>query len=257
MIDISRKSTIPTFSFLAILVLVAAFSANGQEIVDKTVAVVSDGGRTELITYSDLVWQLALQPGVQLDPPRSEDLNQALQLLINQRLFALEAERLPRAAPTDKEIADKINDTLAFFPTPAVFEARLKQVGFESIKDESFQRLIARRLSIDKYVDFRFGSFVVITADDEAKYYRDVFVPDFRRKTPGLLMPTLDEKRTEIHQILTRQKVAAGDRKLPRRSKTPRPDRNSDRSLTRVLTYRPQRFIIINSMPGWRNWYTH
>ena len=81
-----------------------------QEIVDKTVAVVSDSVRSELITYSDLMWQLALQPGTQLQPARSEDLNQALQLLINQRIFALEAERLPRTAPTEKEISDKINE---------------------------------------------------------------------------------------------------------------------------------------------------
>ena len=196
------------FAVAAIFMISTVISASGQEVVDKTVAIVSDNSRTELITYSDLVWQLALQPGTPLDPPRSEDLNQALQLLINQRIFALEAERLPRAAPTDKEIADKIAETLTHFTSPAAFEARLKLVGFDSIKDSSFEHLVAQRVAIEKYVDFRFGSFVVITADEETKYYRDVYVPEFRRKTPGLLMPTLEEKRTEIHQTLARQKVA-------------------------------------------------
>ena len=210
MINHTQKLLPRRIILLLILVFCAAFSVHAQEIVDKTVAVVSDSSRKpELITYSDLIWQLALEPGVQLENPRSEDLNQALQLLINQRIFALEAERLPRAAPTSKEIADKIIETLGFFSSPAVFEARLKQVGFDSIKDEGFERLIAQRVAIEKYVDFRFGSFVVITADDEAKYYRDVFTPDFRRRTPGLLLPTLGEKRVEIHQTLTRQKVAA------------------------------------------------
>ncbi|MEO6051872.1 MAG: hypothetical protein ABIP78_11135 [Pyrinomonadaceae bacterium] len=207
--NLSQKLPPRLYGLLLIFIFFAAFSAHAQEIVDKTVAVVSDSSRTELITYSDLVWQLALEPGVQLENPRSEDLNQALQVLINQRLFALEAERLPRAAPTSKEIADKITETLGFFSSPAVFEARLKQVGFDSIKDEGFERLIAQRVAIEKYVDFRFGSFVVITADDEAKYHRDVFTPDFRRRTPGLLLPSLEEKRVEIHQTLTRQKVAA------------------------------------------------
>lgn len=193
----------------ALFILLSACPFFGQEIVDKTVAVVGSGARSELITYSDLVWQLALQPGVQIDAPRSEDLNRALQTLINQRLFALEAERLPRTAPTEKEIADKITQTLNFFPSPAVFEARLKQVGFDSIKDPAFERVIAQRVAIEKYVDFRFGSFVVITADDETRYYRDIFVPDFRRRFPGLLMPTLNEKRSEIRDTLTRQKVAA------------------------------------------------
>ncbi len=199
--------------FTAMVTGIVAFSGTtavvrAQEIVDKTVAVVSDGTRTELITYSDILWQLALQPGISLDKPRSEDLNQALQLLINQRLFVLEAERLPRAAPTDKEIADKINATLAYFPSPAVFEERLKKVGFESIKDDNFERLISQRVAIEKYVDFRFGSFVVIAPDDEAKYYSTVFVPEFRSRSPGVVVPTLEEKRREIREILLRSKVA-------------------------------------------------
>lgn len=209
MIRFSSESRSSGTILALFLVVLAAFSARGQEIVDKTVATIGDGVRTELITYSDLLWQMALQPGVQLAPARSEDLNQALQTLINQRLFALEAGRLPRMAPSDKEIAAKITETLSHFTSPSVFEARLKQVGFDSIKDENFERIIAQRVSIDKYVDFRFGSFVVVTADEEARYYREQFVPDFRRRSPGLLMPTLDEKRAEIRQILNRQKVAA------------------------------------------------
>ncbi len=199
------RTTLVTALFFALSVSLFA-----QEIVDKTVAVVSDRARSELITYSDLLWQLALQPGAPLAPPASEDLNQALQLLINQRLFALEAKRLPRVEPTEAEINQKINDILSYFPSPAVFEARLKTVGFDSVRDPAFQRIIAERVAIDKYVDFRFGSFIVITGDEEAKYYNDVFVPNFRRNSPGRLMPTLDEARAEINQTLIQQKTAAG-----------------------------------------------
>ena len=194
----------------ALFTFTLAFTVVSQEAVDKTVAVVSDSSRYELITYSDLLWQLALQPGAQLDPPRSEDLNQALQLLINQRLFALEAERLPRIAPTEAEVNQKINETLSYFSSPAAFEARLKTVGFDSIQDDAFQHLVAQRVAIDKYVDFRFGSFIVITPEDEANYYRNVFVPEFRRTAPGRIMPTLDEQRKVINETLTRQKTAAG-----------------------------------------------
>src|SRR5512141_602195 len=109
------KGFIPAVLTAAIL-LAATALGSAHEVVDKTVAVVSDSSRSELITYSDLMWQLALQPGTPIDPPRSEDLNQALQILIDQRLFALEAERLPRVAPTEAEINQKINDTLAYFP---------------------------------------------------------------------------------------------------------------------------------------------
>lgn len=181
----------------------------GQQVVDKTVALVSDSTRSELITYSDILWQLALQPASAVDNPGSDELNQALQALIDQRIFALEAERLPRATPSEKEIADEIAATVLRFPSPAVFEARLKQVGFDSVKDADFERVVAQRLAIEKYIDFRFGSFVVITPEDEATYYRDVFVPDFRRRSPGVLVPTLEERRARIRETLLQDRIAA------------------------------------------------
>lgn len=204
-----RFATVKPYFALVTILLAGFATARGQDVVDKTVAVLTDGVRNELITYSDILWQMALQPGTQLVPARSEDLNQALQILINQRLFALEAKRLPKNAATEKEIADKVNETLNYFSSPAVFEERLKQVGFTSIKDENFQRLMAQRLAIDKYVAFRFESFVVVTLDEERRYYRDTFAQDFRRRSPGLLLPTFDEKKKEIRELLVRQKVAA------------------------------------------------
>lgn len=191
------------------MLLFGTFETFSQEIVDKTVATVQDGVRTELITYSDLKWQLALQPDVSLDPPRSEDLNRALQTLIDQRLFALEADRFPRPAPTDQEIAKAIAKTLTFFPSTAAFESRLKQVGFTSVKDDNFEQIIAKRLSIESYIDFRFRSFVVVTPDEVNRYYRDVFVPEFTRRNSGRVVPTLEEKRDAIRAILVEERVAA------------------------------------------------
>ena len=200
------KSAFILFGLLALLFTVSSKAA-AQEVVDKTVATIGDGvGDPELITYSDLLWSLALQPGAPLNPPTSEDLNRALQLLINQRIFALEAERVPRAQPTQAEIDAEIKRVLAQFPSTAEFEKRLRTVGFDSVKDENFERMMAQRVAIEKYIDFRFTSFIVITPEDEAKYYRDIFVPDFRRRNSGLVVPTLDEMRKRINQNLTEQK---------------------------------------------------
>lgn len=204
-----RDASRTYFLFFAALMAALPLSAAAQQVVDKTVATVTSGSRTELITYSDLLWQLALQPRVQIDPPRSEDLNRALQTLIDQRLFAIEAERLPRAAATEGEVTAEIGRLISYFASAAAFEGRLKQVGFDSVRDPAFERLISKRLAIEKYIDFRFRSFVVVSADEEQRYYRDVFVPDFRRRFPGLLMPILDEKRREIHDLLENEKIAA------------------------------------------------
>jgi hypothetical protein len=101
-------------------------------VVDRTVATVSDNVvEPELITYSDLLWQLALQRDVPINPPTSEDLNRALQTLIDQRLIALEAQRLPSLAPTEAQVKEKIKEVVAEFPSTAEFERRLRTVGFD------------------------------------------------------------------------------------------------------------------------------
>ena len=200
------------FFSLLVSIVIPAFGGAvlAQKVLDKTLATVSDGIRTELITLSDLKWQLALQPKAALDPIGREDLKTALETMIDQRIFALEAKRIPRDPVSKEEIAAEVKDLIrpGYFSTAGELEARLRQVGFTSIDDENFQRIVADRIAIEKYLEFRFRSFIVITAADEAKYYRETFVPDFRRRFPGLLTPTLEEKRAEIHSILVEQKVA-------------------------------------------------
>ena len=193
---------------LILLAFMLPHAISAQIKVDRSVATITDGVRTELITYSDLLWQLALQPGTQIDPPLKDDLNRALQSLINQRLFSLEAERIPRAAPTEEEIKLEIRDIISHFSTPAEFERRLNRVGFASVNDDNFERIISERLAIRKYLDFRFRSFIVITAADEDKYYREIYVPNFRKRYPGVVVPTLDAKRSEIHNTLVENKVS-------------------------------------------------
>jgi hypothetical protein len=131
-----------------------------------------------------------------------------LRTLIDQRLIALEAQRLPSLAPTDEQVKAKIKDVLDAFPSTAEFERRLRTVGFDSINDDNFQRIMRQRLAIEKYLDFRFRSFVVITPEDEARYYREVYVPDFRKRNPGALVPALTEIRTRINQSLTETRIA-------------------------------------------------
>lgn len=198
------------FAVVLMLLTVLVFTtvSNAQKTVDKTVATVSDGvSKPELITYSDLLWQLALQPDASLNPPGSEDLNRALQILINQRLFALEAKRLPRNTPTDDEVKTEIERVIALFPSTAEFEKRLRTVGFDSVRDDNFRRIMEQRVAIEKYLDFRFRSFVIVTPEEETRYYRDIFVPEFRRRNPGLIVPSLDEVRGRINQILVEREV--------------------------------------------------
>jgi len=175
-----------------------------QQVVDKMVATVNAGVKTELITYSDLLWQLALQPNTPLDNPSSADLNHALRLLIDQRLILQEAEKLPSIAPTPKEIGDARDELARQFASPTEFQQRLQRVGLTS---EKLDEIVEQRLKMEKYLDFRFRSFVVINQSEIADYYRDVFVPRLRARAPGQIVPTLEQARSQIEKTLTEAKI--------------------------------------------------
>ena len=175
-----------------------------QQVVDKMVATVNAGVRTELITYSDLMWQLALQPNTPLDNPNSQDLNRALRLLIDQRLILQEAEKLPTIVPTPAEIAEARAELARHFSSEPEFRSRLLRVGLTS---EKLDEIIEQRLKMEKYLDFRFRNFVVISQQEIADYYRDVYVPRLRSRSPGRIVPTLEQARGEIENNLREAKI--------------------------------------------------
>src|SRR5438876_12045855 len=89
---------------LAFCLLLSAFcflpSVHAQVIADKAVASVTNGLRAtpDLITYSDLTWQLALEPATPFaQKPTSENLNRALRQLQDQVLVPQAARQLPSA----------------------------------------------------------------------------------------------------------------------------------------------------------------
>ena len=183
-------------------------AASAQQVVDKMVASVNAGILPEcrqicLITYSDLLWQLALQPNTPLDNPTSVDLNRALHLITDQRLVLQEAEKLPSIAPTSEEVKTARDELVKLFP-PAEFQQRLQRVGLTA---EKLDEILEQRVRIEKYLDFRFRNFVVITQKEIADYYKDVYVPRLKARAPGQIVPTLEEARAEIEKTLTEAKI--------------------------------------------------
>jgi hypothetical protein len=188
--------------------------SSAQEVVDKMVATVNAGvlpdcGEICLITYSDLLWQLALQPDTSLDNPSSAELNRAQHLIIDQRLILQEAEKLPTIAPTPDEVRNARDELVKEFLLKASlslpeFERRLRKVGLTG--DKLFE-IVEQRVRIEKYLDFRFRNFVVITQKEISDYYKDVYVPRLRARAPGQIVPTLEEARADIEKILMEAKI--------------------------------------------------
>jgi hypothetical protein len=176
-------------------------AAGGGEVVDRMVAVVNDG---ELITYSDLLWQLALQPNVPIDSPRREDLARALGLLIDQRLVVQEADKLPHVHATEEEMRKAEAELVNRFPSQSEFQRRMERVGMTAAQ---LREVIHERIDMEKYLDFRFRSFTVVTPQEVEAYYRDAYVPRHRRTRPGVVVPELKAVYNEIQSELIERKI--------------------------------------------------
>jgi hypothetical protein len=176
-------------------------AAGGGEVVDRMVAIVNDA---ELITYSDLLWQLALQPNVPIDSPRREDLRRALELLIDQRLVVQEAEKLPHVHATEQEVKEAGDALIKRFPSLEEFQRRLERVGLTAVQ---LREIIHERIDMEKYLDFRFRSFTVVTPQEVEAYYKDAYVPRHRRTRPGVVVPELKTIYNELQSELVERKI--------------------------------------------------
>jgi hypothetical protein len=62
-------------------------------------------------------------------------------------------------------------------------------------------------VAIDKYLDFRFRSFTVVTPKEVSDYYRDVYVPRFQQQYPGRIVPTFEQVSKQLEAQLTEDKI--------------------------------------------------
>jgi hypothetical protein len=194
---------------LCVFLLMLCAAAPAQIATDKTVATVTNGTRAnpDLITYSDLVWQLTLEPGVFDAHPGSPELNRALKTLEDQLLVLQEARKLPLAQTPEaqKEFDDQVKqkrDELAQIIGPRALEERMARVGLTS---EQLNAILRDRVTIERYLDFRFRAFVLVSAKEIADRYEKIYGP---QRNGGKLVPTPDQARDTIERQLTEEKIA-------------------------------------------------
>src|SRR5713226_4263150 len=212
-INAFSKSLLP-FAFCLLLsaycLLPSAVSA--QVIADKAVASVSNGSRAtpDLITYSDLVWQLALEPNTPLAAkPSPENLNRALRLLEDQLLVLQEARKLPSAdtpearKDRDDEVKKRRDELARFMGSATRLRERMTRVGLTS---EQLDSILRDRVMVDKYFDFRFRAFVVIPDKELTDRYNETYG---RARNSGRIVPTFDAVRGRIYEELRNAKIAA------------------------------------------------
>lgn len=185
--------------------------AQAQAISDKMVATVTTGARAtpDLITYSDIIWQLALEPERTFsERPSSQELNQGLKTLEDQLLILQEARKLPLAQTAEarnefeKQVSDMRNELAQLFGSRARLEERMSRVGLTS---EHLDAILRDRVTIERYLDFRFRAFVLVSAKEISDRYEQIYRP---LRNSGKLVPTLDQARDTIEHTLMNEKIA-------------------------------------------------
>src|SRR5437870_8683893 len=142
---------------LCSLLLPLCSAAPAQTIADKMVATVTNGSRAtpDLITYSDLVWQLTLEPSTPFSArPGSEQLNKALRTVEDQLLILQEARKLPPANTPEAmqkfedQVKQKRDELVKALGSRAIVEERMTRVGLTS---EQLDAILRDRVTIENY----------------------------------------------------------------------------------------------------------
>ena len=195
---------------LCALMIALSSTANAQTVPDKTVATVTNGSPAvpDLITYSDLVWQLALENGRPFsEHPTSEALNQALERLEEQLLVLQEARKLPLAqtAEAQKDFDDAVkrsrDDLAQRFGSAAQLQERMRRVGLTS---EQLDQILRDRVTMERYVDFRFRPFALVSAKEISDQYEKEAAALRGR---GRIIPTLEKEHDRIERDLIEEKI--------------------------------------------------
>src|SRR6266404_6382721 len=203
---------LPTVVLLLLTAHCLPLIAHAQTVTDKMVASVTNGSRAtpDLISYSDLVWQLALEPSRPLvERPASADLNHALRVVEDQLLILQEARKLPTADTDkarqefDKAVGLKLTELVQAFGSRTKLEDRMTRVGLTS---EQLNAILRDRVTVEKYLDFRFRAFVLISPKEITDRYNQEYT---RQRNSGRIVPTLEQARSRIEQQLTEEKIAS------------------------------------------------
>jgi len=88
-------------------------------------------------------------------------------------------------------------------------ERLLAELGRYGFTEDEFRREMQARLTITRFIDYRFAPGVQVTDEEVEQYYRSEFLPAFRRENPGAAPPELAAIRSRIEQILSTRKVNA------------------------------------------------
>jgi hypothetical protein len=185
---------------ILLTLLIAVGAARAQKIVDQILTLVND----DIITRIDLLWSIALDPSAPspAGPVSPDILRQKLDVMIDERLIAQDAARLPGVEVPQDELEKKRRMLIERFPSEASFRQRIESVG---LTPQRLDQLIRERILIERFKEFRFQSFVFVREEEIQRYYTEVLAPQVRAR--GAVPPPVEQVREQIRAILREEKI--------------------------------------------------
>ena len=188
-----------SWPLIPVLATLSLAFAPGQQVIDRTVAVVGD----RAITASEVEEQIALE---ELDadgqPERSpERYREVVERLIRLRLVQREIELTGFAGATDEQVTRQMENLRSGFGSAAQLRQALAEHGLSEAVLEDFLR---QQLDFALFVDFRFRTGLVIPPEEVEAYYTSVY----RRSLPASTTPPpLDQVYEHLESEIVERRV--------------------------------------------------
>ncbi len=172
------------------------------EIIDR---VVGSAG-TDVVTLSEARRYLEYQSIFQnreLDLSRRA-YREAVDQLLNQTLIRREIE-LSRYTPPAMAEAEK---QLAAWMADKDRSLRIrKELAAYGITEDDLRRRLLWYITVLRFTGYRFSPGVQVRDEEIEAYYVDTFLPQFRKTSPGVREPALEQAWTSIQEILAQRKT--------------------------------------------------
>jgi len=184
-------------------ILVLTPGAARADVLDRVA--VSAG--QQVVTLSGVRRQLRLEALVANTEPdySAANMRRAAERLIEQTLVLREMELSlfvpPTMAEAEVALAKFISDRKQ---TPEEFQKQVAHMGFS---DDEFRKEVLWRVSVSRFVTFRFAPGVQVSDEEVEKYYKDEFAKQAKAADANVAMPQLEEVRETIYLILATRKT--------------------------------------------------
>ena len=138
-------------------------------------------------------------------PPDAAALDHVRERLTYQLLLSREETPSPEELGECRMAAtERVAELHKKFPGPEDFSRALGELGMT--EDEVIKRLTEQELLL-RMIEQRLRPAASPSEDDVARYYRETFVPEFRKNSPNADVPPLSDVEAQIRQVLTEKRV--------------------------------------------------